>query len=69
MAAGKVLDDWWVIRDARGRLVISLFTGGPMVLSKSLADETRADLDLDDRKNAPHRVERLPATVSESRNV
>lgn len=58
-------EDWWVIRDRNGRLVISMLTGGPMVLHRSLADETRADLDFEDRKRAPHRIERLPATVDD----
>jgi hypothetical protein len=53
----------YVIRRANGHLVYSLLTHDrPMVLSKSLAEETRADLDFEDRKNAPHRIEALPTT-------
>lgn len=52
------VSEQYLIRDAQGRLIYSILTGKPMALSKSMADETRADLDFEDRKNAPHRVER-----------
>lgn len=51
------MSDEYIIRDRFGLLVYSLLTGKPMRLSKSLADETRADLDFEDRGGAPHRVE------------
>lgn len=52
----------FVIRDGNGRLVYTMLTGKPMTFtSKADADEARADLDFEDRRNRPHRVEPKPA--------
>lgn len=59
--------EWWVIRRADGELVYSMLTREPMRLHYKLADETRADLDFEDRKNAPHRIERDTDSAKDSR--
>jgi len=50
------VSEQYVIRDKNGDLLYSLFTGKPMMLSKSLAEETRGDLDFEHRDKAPHSV-------------
>jgi hypothetical protein len=53
------MSDWYLIRDKSGRLAISMLSGSPMILGKSLAEETRADLDFLHPSCAPHRLEAI----------
>jgi hypothetical protein len=53
------MSERYAICDAKGNLLCSILTGRLMLLSKSLAEETRADLDFEDRANSPHRVVHL----------
>lgn len=51
------MSDQYVLRTRSGKLLYSILTGRPMRLGRNLAEETRADLNFEDRHNAPHRIE------------